>query len=276
MNSKVVNEEATIDIGDVNGQGNQNAQALRMIWNSVRLNGIVGGVGNLDTTNWFGNWVWNWAGIETATTTSVTERFNRQQSRSLGGGGRLLRTTETFSQRQVVGSGTINEIIGDRTVSLTFIPFIRPRLVFFRAEGLRSATRYFPFFDGVSFDNFVKAETFKDVSGQEYRGNQYQNLNAHPNTSSTLVTDASGKVEGSFLIPSSDTNKFRVGEREFKLLDISVDDEPSSTSVASAIFTAKGTLDTRQETIRSTRLTVTATRRWESVTWHDPLAQSFR
>ena len=48
--AKVVNEEATIDIGDVNGQGNQNAQALRMIWNSVRLNGIVGGVGNLDTT----------------------------------------------------------------------------------------------------------------------------------------------------------------------------------------------------------------------------------
>ena len=274
--AKVVNEEATIDIGDVNGVGNQNAQALRMIWNSVRLNGIVGGVGNLDTTPWFGNWVWNWAGIEAATTTSVTERFNRQQSRSLGGNGALLRTTETFSQRQVVGSGTINEIIGDRTVSLTFIPFMRPRLVFFRAEGLRPATRYYPFFDGVSFDNFVKAETFKDVSGQEYRGNQYQNLNAHPNTSSTLVTDASGKVEGSFLIPSSDTNKFRVGEREFKLLDISVDDEPSSTSVASAIFTAKGTLDTRQETIRSTRLTVTATRRWETVTWHDPLAQSFR
>ena len=66
--------------------------------------------------------------------------------------------------------------------------------MFFRAEGLRPATRYYPFFDGVSFDNFVKAETFKDVSGQEYRGNQYQNLNAHPNTSSTLVTDASGKV----------------------------------------------------------------------------------
>ena len=273
--AKVVNAEATIDLGDVNGMGNQNAQALRMIWNRVRLNNFPDVPDNLDMTNWFGNWVWNWTGIENAETTNVTEQFSAAESRRLGGGGRLLRTTDTFSQRQVVGSSTITEIIGDRTVSLTFIPFMRPRLVFFRAEGLRPTTRYYPFFDGVGFDNFVKSETFKDVSGQTYTGNQYQNLNAHPSTASTLTTDASGKVEGSFLIPSSDTNKFRVGEREFKLLDISVDDEPSSTSHASTIFTSKGTLDTRQETIRNTRLTVTATRRWEDVTWHDPLAQSF-
>jgi hypothetical protein len=273
--AKVVNAEATIDLGDVNGMGNQNAQALRMIWNRVRLNNFPDVPDNLDMTNWFGNWVWNWTGIENAETTNVTEQFSAAESRRLGGGGRLLRTTDTFSQRQVVGSSTITEIIGDRTVSLTFIPFMRPRLVFFRAEGLRPTTRYYPFFDGVGFDNFVKSETFKDVSGQTYTGNQYQNLNAHPSTASTLTTDAAGKVEGSFLIPSSDTNKFRVGEREFKLLDISVDDEPSSTSHASTIFTSKGTLDTRQETIRNTRLTVTATRRWEDVTWHDPLAQSF-
>ena len=113
-----------------------------MIWNSVRLNNIVDGSGNLDTTPWFGNWVWNWAGIEARETLSVVS----------DNGGR--RRTTTFSQRQVVGSGTINEIIGDRTVSLTFIPFMRPRLVFFRAEGLRPTTRYYPFFDGVSFDNF--------------------------------------------------------------------------------------------------------------------------
>ena len=273
--AKVVNAEATIDLGDVNGMGNQNAQALRMIWNRVRLNNFPDVPDNLDMTNWFGNWVWNWTGIENAETTNVTEQFSAAESRRLGGGGRLLRTTDTFSQRQVVGSSTITEIIGDRTVSLTFIPFMRPRLVFFRAEGLRPTTRYYPFFDGVGFDNFVKSETFKDISEQTYTGNQYQNLNAHPSTASTLTTDAAGKVEGSFLIPSSDTNKFRVGEREFKLLDISVDDEPSSTSHASTIFTSKGTLDTRQETIRNTRLTVTATRRWEDVTWHDPLAQSF-
>lgn len=273
--AKVVNAEATIDLGDVNGIGNQNAQALRMIWNRVQLNNFPDVPDNLDMTNWFGNWVWNWTGIENAETTNVTEQFSAAESRRLGGGGRLLRTTDTFSQRQVVGSSTITEIIGDRTVSLTFIPFMRPRLVFFRAEGLRPTTRYYPFFDGVGFDNFVKSETFKDISEQTYTGNQYQNLNAHPSTASSLTSDAAGKVEGSFLIPSSDTNKFRVGEREFKLLDISVDDEPSSTSHASTIFTSKGTLDTRQETIRNTRLTVTATRRWEDVTWHDPLAQSF-
>ena len=276
--AKVVNAEATIELGDIVGDRSnfsQNAQALRMIWNRVRLNNFPDVPDNLDMTNWFGNWVWNWTGIENANETNVTEEFTAAESQNMGGGGRLLRTTETFSQRQVVGSSTITEIIGDRTVSLTFIPFMRPRLVFFRAEGLRPTTKYFPFFDGARFDDFVKSETFKDINGQTYTANQYQNLNAHPNTASTLVTDAAGKVEGSFLIPSSDTNKFRVGEREFKLLDISVDDDPSSTSHATAIFTSKGTLDTRQETIRNTRLTVNATRRWEDVTWHDPLAQSF-
>ena len=172
--AKVVNEEATIDIGEISGQGN--AQALRMIWNRVVLNNLSDGVDNLDMTNWFGNWVWNWTGIENAQLDQDV-RTRRRRGR-------------TFTQRVVVGSTTINEVIGDRTVSLTFIPFIRPRLVYFKAQGLRPATKYFPFFDGVAFDNFVKAETFKDVSNQEYKGNQYQNLNSHPNTSSTLTSGA--------------------------------------------------------------------------------------
>ena len=69
----------------------------------------------------------------------------------------------------------------------------------------------------------MKEETFQNVAGQTYVGNQYQGLNAHPSGSTNIVTDANGAVEGSFLIPSSDTNRFRSGDREFKLLDISVD-----------------------------------------------------
>ena len=99
---------------------------------------------------------------------------------------------------------------------------MRPRLVFYKVEGLRPTTKYFPFFDGVAFDDFTRAGTseFTNVAGQTYVGNQYQGLNAHPSGSTNIVTDANGAVEGSFLIPSSDTNRFRSGDREFKLLDI--------------------------------------------------------
>ena len=229
-----------------------------MVYNYLILKTLFG----LTTTNWFGNWNWNWNGVS-----NVEEISDVRQGR---------RRTRTFSQT-ITSSEVVNEVIADRTVSLTFVPFMRPRLVFYKVEGLRPTTRYYPFFDGVSFDNFTRAGTseFTNVAGQTYVGNQYQDLNAHPSGSTTIVTDANGAVEGSFLIPSSDTNRFRSGDREFKLLDISVDNQSSATSFASKIFTSRGTIDTRQQDIISTRTTTIATRQWEQVTWSDPLAQTF-
>ena len=254
--ANVTNVDVTIDQGVIQGQAPQ-----PFAWNGVQLPNFGNTLG-LATTNWFGNWNWNWNGVS-----NVEEISDVRQGR---------RRTRTFSQT-ITSSEVVNEVIADRTVSLTFVPFMRPRLVFYKVEGLRPTTRYFPFFDGVSFDNFTRAGTseFTNVAGQTYVGNQYQDLNAHPSGSTNIVTDANGAVEGSFLIPSSDTNRFRSGDREFKLLDISVDNQSSATSFASKIFTSRGTIDTRQQDIISTRTTTIATRQWEQVTWSDPLAQTF-
>ena len=254
--ANVTNVDVTVDQGVIQGQAPQ-----PFSWNGVQLPNFQN-VGQLDTTNWFGNWNWNWNGVS-----NVEEISDVTQGR---------RRTRTFSQT-ITSSEVVNEVIADRTVSLTFLPFMRPRLVFYKVEGLRPETRYFPFFDGVAFDNFIRAGTseFTNVAGQTYVGNQYQGLNTHPNGSTNIVTDANGAVEGSFLIPSSDTNRFRSGDREFKLLDISVDNQSSATSFASKIFTSRGTIDTRQQDIISTRTTTIATRQWEEVTWSDPLGQTF-
>ena len=254
--ANVTNVDVTIDQGVIQGQAPR-----PFAWNGVQLPNFGNTLG-LATTNWFGNWNWNWNGVS-----NVEEVSDVRQGR---------RRTRTFSQT-ITSSEVVNEVIADRTVSLTFVPFMRPRLVFYKVEGLRPTTRYYPFFDGVSFDNFTRAGTseFTNVAGQTYVGNQYQNLNAHPSGSTNIVTDANGAVEGSFLIPSSDTNRFRSGDREFKLLDISVDNQSSATSFASKIFTSRGTIDTRQQDIISTRTTTIATRQWEQVTWSDPLAQTF-
>ena len=67
--------------------------------------------------------------------------------------------------------------------------------------------------------------------GQTYVGNQYRGTTIHPSGSTTIVTDANGKVDGSFLLPNNDSLDLEIGDK-FKLLDISIDDQSSATSRA--------------------------------------------
>ena len=100
-----------------------------------------------------------------------------------------------------------------------------------------------------------------------------------------LRSDAAGSVAGIFTIP---TGTFRVGEKQFRLMDSSSGDIPSSSTSGEASFFAQGLLQTTEETIISTtvptiqRTTVndnrvisdtTTTNR--TVVWTDPLAQTF-
>jgi hypothetical protein len=71
-------------------------------------------------------------------------------------------------------------------------------------------------------------------------------------------------LEGSFFLPNTDAISFRTGEREFRLIDISVYDLDTAISTAFATFTANGLLENRRDvylkttTILTTR-TVTTT-----------------
>ena len=185
--------------------------------------------------------------------------------------------TDDYSREITNSFNTIKEVVGERTVSLTFIPFIRARKIFFRAEGLIPNTRYFPFFDGVAMDDFVREETFARFStttsgGVEY-GKEFRNSTSHPQGTSTLVTDGNGKIEGSFFIPCQEGEngiKFKTGAREFKLLDISSDNNNLATSIATFNYLANGALPTKQSTRASCIAPTIKGRR------RDPVAQSFR
>lgn len=241
---------------------------------------IAGRTGFNIFNGWRGAPQWNWAGINeqrgaapTVGQTGVTTNFDRR-----GG----TTTVRSFSQTIVTGTRTVRKKVGDRTVSLTFLPFIRSRKISFRAEGLRPNTRYFPFFDGKLVSDFCREESFERHASSRgsavYYGNKYRNSSSHPQGSTNLESNANGEIEGSFFIPSSPSNRFRAGSREFKLLDISKNDDAASLSRASINYVAQGTLDTRQETITSTRITQKRTRRWTETTRvrnRDPLAQSF-
>ena len=186
----------------------------------------------------------------------------------------------------VTGSRVIREIIGERVVDVEILPFMRSIKIAFRAQGLRPNTRFFAFFGGVSVADWVREEgTFNRYSQTVSEvGNTYTNLSAHPDGAGNLVSDAEGKIVGSFVIPSTSSLRFRTGTQLFKLLDISVDDESAATSFTRATFTSSGVLETVQRTIRSTRQLDLQWLQEEQQSSDDnnapnpgdPLAQSFR
>jgi hypothetical protein len=271
--ANVINKTATEDLGVLNegrlgrGTASNRRRAAGSAWTWQPASWVpIAGFGFLGGLNLFGGWLsvptWNVNGVRTV------------ESRRLGG--RWQQTT--FEQRVVVSERTTRKVTGDRTVSLTFLPFMRSRKIMFRAEGMRPNTRYFPFFDGRDVSAYCREETFtRFASGTSLSyGNRYRNSSAHPQGSTNLESNADGKIEGSFFLPSKEGGlQFRGGTREFKLLDINIDNDAGALSRASTNYTSQGTLDTRQQTITNTRITTVRRRRWTEVTRRDPLAQSF-
>ena len=177
--------------------------------------------------------------------------------------------------RQVLVPKTVTQNVGDRVISIAFVPFIRSRTVSFAATRLKPNTKVFPYFDNESVLAYVTP------SGGSLGGN--------------LITDANGAVSGSFAIPDpkdSTKPRWRTGERVFRLTSSSTNDLTSAPdTAANAEYIAKGIIETVQNTIISTRtagIEFRATNETEAVTqtsttrgaarqvgYHDPLAQTF-
>ena len=222
----------------------------------------------------FNNSQWNWGGtsvgdtrqqgLGSSTSTSSTT------SSSVGNGAagnwraRAVRTTTTdvrtvttrTAVARVSSFSTIRTVVGDRVVDVAMIPFMRSRRVSFKAEGLKPNHRMFPFFDGTPVDNWTRSGTFTRIATTDNEvGNRYDRNTGHPDGGGTsLFTDGEGKVEGEFFIPNTNTERFRTGTREFKLLDITANNEENATSIGVTAYTAQGVLETMQRTVRSTRI----------------------
>ena len=207
---------------------------------TIRTEKTIPGGTRLNTNqayNWY-NWSWIWGGIPTE---------------NLGVGSQT--GTQNGVVNRVISEETVLDVVEDRVIQTALLPFARPRKVFFKSEGLRPNSRVFPLLDGNNISAFTKQETFQFYSdGDSDFGNTLKNLTAHPDGSSNLTTDANGTISGSFIVPSNDTLKIRCGIREFKLLDISIDNEAGASVIAKAAYTMQGYLDTVDRTYASTRV----------------------
>ena len=140
--------------------------------------------------------------------------------------------------RAVAVPETVRTSIGDRVVSVAFVPFIRSRTLSFTATRLKPNTRVYAFFDNIDITSYVTP------SGGALGGN--------------LVTDANGKVEGTFAIPDPKVNsnpRWRTGQRLFRLTSSSTNSLTNANveTAANVEYVARGTLETVRETIISSR-----------------------
>jgi len=223
--------------------------------------------------------VWNewqdfWQGTPVETT-SVLGQANR--------GGWLVEDRQITSSQAVsqtrtgIRSALVPQVVrtslGDKVVNIAFIPFIRARTINFTATRLKPNIRVYPFFDNVDITAYV-TPTGGALSG-------------------SLITDASGAVSGTFAIPdpTNDSNpRWRTGQRVFRLTSASTNSFNDVETSAEADYIARGSLETLQNTIVSTRepqlvrqttndtrnITRESTRTTsEVIGWIDPIAQTF-
>lgn len=168
--------------------------------------------------------------------------------------------TRTRSGSATLNSGTYNltttESYTDTILDTSEIPYIRSRKVYFRVTGLKPNSRVYPFFDGIDISNYTREEaSFVDYTTRTVETN-YLGYTSHPDGSTDLISDASGTIIGSFIIPNNDNLKFRTGTRTFRLIDNQANNTSTSFTSAELTYYATGVIETHQNTVtRSTVIT---------------------
>ena len=255
--------------------------------------GILGTVWN--------EWETNWVGVEEQVETQFVDvddwitDIDDDEDDGNGQGRAQITTTTTItttSQQSRTGINTdltfdtITKSDGLKVVEINFIPFIRSREIHFKAQLLKPNTQVYAFFDGANVSNFVREDTFVEFTDQT-NIDTFEGVTSHPDTQGALITDASGVVEGSFIIPRNDALKFATGAREFRLTDSSTNDKNAETTYAESQYFAQGMLESLEEKIVSTKVprlvtseiredrVVVDTEVSETTEWVDPVAETF-
>jgi len=223
------------------------------------------------------SWQTQWSGVVAQSSVAINNN-------------RVLRTTTT-SRTDQTRAGVRTDVIenidretqGFRVISRALIPVLRSRSISFVGTDFRPNTRLYVFFDKINVNAFVTPLSTTYSTDTTV-------ISASP-----LITTAVGKVEGTFVIPDpkvAGNLKFSTGEVQFRLTssssnltgsDASADTNSTADSLTdslstagNAIYTAKGILETEQETIIATRNAVVVQRDLNQSTSFSTSSNTFR
>ena len=284
------------------------SEAFEQFKKMAEETGILGTVWN--------EWETNWSGIDveeqiTETSSGGRQRQPRQRFNDqwwwidgepefdffdptvAGGGTQVTTTTVATTTTGQSRSGiqtdlsfdTVTRSDGRRVVEMNFVPFIRSREIYFKAELLKPNTQVYAFFDGANISNYVKEKSFSEFSDRTSI-DTFEGETSHPDTAGALISNGSGVIEGSFIIPRNDALKFATGTREFRLSDSSTNDRSAEITYAEAQYHAQGLLEVSEERIVSTKVprlvqsevredrTLVDTNVSETTEWIDPVAET--
>jgi hypothetical protein len=255
----LVNEEGSFDTMVAN-LGNPNLESVEIdtVWNE---------------------WQDFWVGTPVdGGTTTTNRRRGSQNGWVVEFGDRVTTTNQQVNQtrtgiRTALVPQVVRTSLGDKVLNIAFIPFIRSRTISFTATRLKPSTKVYPFFDDIDISSYVAP------TGE--------------NLGDNLISDANGALSGTFTIPDPTNNsnpRWRTGQRVFRLTSSITNSSTDVETAAEGDYTARGSIETVQNTIVSTRevstvrQTVTDTQvinrsstrtTTEVINWIDPIAQTF-
>jgi hypothetical protein len=205
---------------------------------------------DLNTDNWqflANSWGTEWGSWETINRDVSTR--TEQSRANIGGRAGILAsniTTTTLGQQRtgiknIVVPETQTQSTGTAIKNVNLIPFMRSRIVNFKAIGMKPGAKVYPFFDGEDVNDYCRSTSSSFGNPSSY-GTQ-------------LTVDVNGEVYGQFRIPNNSTLRFRVGTKEFILTDnlLGRTSTGETTTFARDEYTASGLQQTVSETIISTR-----------------------
>lgn len=215
----------------------------------------------------FANSPWGTAYGEWRTTSSDKVTTN---SSTVTSGSQVITTTSTTTDTTAISTRTNQKLnveatatnynLGSYVTNVTVQPYLNQQIISFKATGLRPSTTVYAFFDNEAVSSYcapgVRNNAVTDIYSNKY-------VTRTGNWGAALKTDANGMLYGQFSVPA---NRFRVGDRQFKLLDVSnaTLGADATTTSASAVFTGSATSVTKQS------ITLTAiTPEISTVSWSD-------
>ena len=244
-------------------------------------------------TQW-NSWQTTWSGVNRVTTSRDVHRGGWIVDGRRRGWVRT--TTTTTNQGQSARSGlrttaslsSVTRVKDDKVISVSMVPFIRSRRVYFKGSLFKPNTKLKLFFDGVDITKYATTATYRPWHRHSTVRSFFRKRHdeCHTIARNNLVTNNKGEVTGWFVIPNNSEHQFKTGERQVTLSDGETSTDPLQTTFGSAEYVATGRIQTKQRTLVTTRTVrrrvsrvsqsrAVTSSRVTRVTYHDPLAQSF-
>ena len=168
---------------------------------------------------------------------------------------------ETIYEENRTGHQTFSTIsedtqqLGNKVVDVSIQSYIRPQIIAGQALGMKASTKLFVFFDGEDMSSYVTPVTKDQHDRYVMSRTLTEDIVGLEGTS--LVSNEEGNAYFLLRLPSGDSKRFRVGQKEVVVIDSPTKSEADASTLAKNYFVAEGLTQYKQNTILTTRTVIT-------------------